>query len=479
MAASAPVSIKNLMKFAAFFFVLLAAEICTCRAQEKLEWETQLHASLNMMAERLTSRFTPWVVPNRVFRVEDFGAVADGKTLNTSAINSTIDACSSQGGGVVQFSNGDYVSGTVVLKSGVMLEVAAGSRLLGSTNLADFPVSRTVTDPEHKQALIFAEGRERIGIRGPGEIGGRGPFDPLTEDPRPVNWEPAPWRPYLIHLVDSKKVVIDGITLKDSGLWQMQDYANCDEITLQGITVANPSREKCDGINIDGCRNVIVRNCLVYSEGRGLFFHGLTTKPTENVLVENSKFFGTGPMLQYGPSSGIFRNVLIRNVEIGGSTEDMPSWRKWPAFTGISWEVAEGGLLENVIVSNVHMVRTKKPFRLMTLDSPRRRPEMPKPKPPIIRHAVLENIRGETLGCPSEIWCMENLVVRGIRISLRGTDLKESADSYGFKVVNGHDVHFIDVQITPESFDTRPCFWVFGSSKAVTLNGKPLRESPR
>jgi polygalacturonase len=87
-----------------------------------------MKAELNQMADKLSATLKPWVVPSKIYTIEDFGAVADGKTVNTQSINRAIETCSKDGGGVVLFSKGDYVTGTIDFKSGVMIEVAKGSK---------------------------------------------------------------------------------------------------------------------------------------------------------------------------------------------------------------------------------------------------------------------------------------------------------------------------------------------------------------
>ena len=88
-------------------------------------------------------------VANRVFNVRDFGAVADGQTLDTSAINRAIDACATNGGGRVLFPPGRYLSGTVHLQSRVELFLAEGAVLLGTTNLDLYQtVAATNASPE-------------------------------------------------------------------------------------------------------------------------------------------------------------------------------------------------------------------------------------------------------------------------------------------------------------------------------------------
>ena len=84
------------------------------------DWQPALRTRLNTMADTLTATLKPWPVPVRVFHVEDYGAVADGQTVNTPALRKAIDACSAAGGGTVELAKGDYVTGTLELKSGVM-----------------------------------------------------------------------------------------------------------------------------------------------------------------------------------------------------------------------------------------------------------------------------------------------------------------------------------------------------------------------
>lgn len=112
----------------------------------------------------------------RTYDVCDYGAVAHGKTLCTQAIQKAIDACSAAGGGKVYFPVGRFLSGTLVLKSNVTLHLDAGSVLLGSTDLKDYPskvqVFRSYTDNYTEKSLIYAEKTERIAIEGRGIIDG-------------------------------------------------------------------------------------------------------------------------------------------------------------------------------------------------------------------------------------------------------------------------------------------------------------------
>ena len=103
--------------------------------------------------------------------ITQFGAVGDGATLNTRAIQSAIDAAAAAGGGDVQFPAGKYLTGTLFLKSGVHLCLAKGAVLLGSPNLADYPLTRCVypsrSDQYTLRALIWGEGLTDVSISGP------------------------------------------------------------------------------------------------------------------------------------------------------------------------------------------------------------------------------------------------------------------------------------------------------------------------
>jgi hypothetical protein len=493
------------MNRSALIPIVLAGIVSGCSTCPRAAWETRLHSHLNQMADRLTATLKPWNVPDRVFRVENFGAVADGLSINSRAINLAIQTCATGGGGVVLFSKGDYVSGTIDLKSGVMLELAAGARILASTNLADYPERvarrRTVMDSnmDMRQSLIFAEGCERVGIRGAGEIDGRGTHENF---PGKQTIGPTPGRPFVLRIIDCKQVVLDGITLKDSPCW-MQNYLNCEGLILQNLKVESQVNWNNDGIDIDGCRNVIVRGCWVNSEDDGLCFKGASLRPMESVLVENCQFYSTCNALKFGTDSqGDFRNVLVRNVEVGGPAADMRAINRRRAISGISWEVVDGGTLENVLATNVRIVRADTPLFLRLGNRGRVLPEMPKPKPGILRRVIFQDIAGEDNGARGSIFSgipsarIENVVVRDMRINMAGggtnipptTIIPEKEASYpeakmfgvqvpayGFWVRHARDVRFVDVDVTATNSDARPCLSSGGDTENIQLEGKTLR----
>ena len=471
------------------------------------EWQTPLRAELNTMADKLSADLKPWAVPARVWWVEDYGAVADGETINTAAIQKAIDACAADGGGSVRLTKGDYVAGTLVLKSGVMLEVGKGARLLGSLNLGDYPehVARqpTVMDSHYqlKTSLLFAEGCERIGIRGEGTIDGRGT---RANFPGPNGSGPMPGRPFLIRVIDCKQVNVEGIHLRNSAGW-MQNYLNCNDVILQGIHVENLANFNNDGFDIDGCRNVIVRDCFVHSQDDGLCFKGAGLRTMENVLVENCQLYSLSNAVKFGTDSqGGFRNVVVRNVEVGGPAADLPGFegrRSHRAISGFSWESTDGGTVENILVTQARIVRAESPVFVYVGHRGRVRPDMAKPAPGKARRLLFEHLSGGDNGVRgSAIVGLAEAMVEGVSVSdctlsvagggtaaQAGTGLQEKPGEYpesamfgpmfpaeGFYVWHARNVRFAGLAIKPQDADVRPTVGVGPGVEDVTLDGRLL-----
>ncbi|WP_145648874.1 glycoside hydrolase family 28 protein [Pseudoduganella lurida] len=362
-------------------------------------WADGLRHDLDAMAQQLTRTLVPWPVPQRVFEPESYGHVQG--QLATQAIRRAVEACAAAGGGTVRLARGDYVSGTIDLRSGVMLEIAKGSRLLASTDLADYPERKarrpTVQDSNMgmNQSLIFAEGCERVGLCGAGTIDGRGTKDNF---PGEQTTGSTPGRPFLIRMLDCRNVVIRDLRMRDSPCW-MQNYLNCEDLIVDGIHVENQVNHNNDGLDIDGCRRVIVRNVFINAEDDGLCFKGASQRAGENILIENCEFYSTCNALKFGTDSqGDFRNVLVRNVTLGGPSSSMRAINRRKADGGISWEVVDGGTLERIVVHDAQIVRAESPLFLILGDRGRVRPEQPKPGPGILRHIVYDRIGGTDNG---------------------------------------------------------------------------------
>jgi len=393
------------------------------------EWAVALRPQLERMAAELTKRLKPWSGPAHLATPEQFGH-RPGATLSTQAIQAAIDAVAAKGGGTVRLAKGDYVSGTIELRDNIRLEIAKGVRLLGSFDLADWPERvarrRTVQDTNMgmNQSLIHAEGVSNISVCGEGTIDGRG-----DHFHGPETAHATPGRPFILRIIDCKGVHIKDISLRDSPCW-MQNYLNCEDLLIEGIRVDNQANFNNDGCDIDGCRGVVVRNCFINSEDDGLCFKGASERPTEDVLVENCHLYSTCNALKFGTDSqGDFRRVLVRNVEVGGPAAGMRARNRRMALSGVAFESVDGNTVEDILVSDVHIVRSSSPLFLRLGDRGRVRPDEQRPAPGHIRRIVYDRLTGADNGSRGALFSglpdhpVEDIVLRTVDVPVSATAL--------------------------------------------------------
>jgi len=469
-------------------------------------WETRMKIDLRNMADSLTQNLTPWKVPGRIFRVEDFGAIGDGTVINTEAIQQAIDACSKAGGGVVLFDKGDYVTGTFEIKSGVMVEVDENARILGSTNLADYPerieTFKSVMSEIYKfrLSLIYAERAENIGIRGKGEIYFRGE---RTNFPGPQTTGEIVGRPLGIRMIECKNVVLQNIFLHNSAAW-MQNYVYCKNLIFDGIKVENHANYNNDGLDPDGCTNVIVRNCFINSEDDAMCLKGGSDKPTQNVLIENSTFISTCNALKIGTDTqGPFRRILARNLKLGGIPDSLFSSAGNQASTGITLATVDGGDVDHIYIHDVQINQSRCPIFIRIGKRGRVMPGVQKPNPGNLKMVLIQNVTGKRnfkqgsfiSGISGQR--VEDIIIRNYKLKMEGGGSPEMAKAkvtedeygypdahqfsvkglpaYGFYVRHAKNVSFDSVEIEPVKTDLRPEFISGGDTENILVNGKQIQ----
>ena len=225
------------------------------------------------------------------YQVSDFGAKADGITLNTGAIQRAIDAVNERGGGRLVFGPGKYLTGSIYLKSNVTLHLERGAVLLGSTNPFDY-----VKDPYVRwMAMVFAMKQENIGITGKGTIDGQG-FKTannmvqyiqrgIYEDPLKLDRPNETNRPENIYFRECTNVTITGITLRDPASWN-QTYDQCKNVYVDDIYVEANSYWNNDGIDIVDCDGVVIKNS--FFNGPSLYDKTIAKSPLSNVILTAS-----------------------------------------------------------------------------------------------------------------------------------------------------------------------------------------------
>jgi polygalacturonase len=278
--------------------------------------------------------------PPTRYVVTEFGAVADGTALNTVAIQKAIDAAAGAGGGVVDIPRGTFRSGSIFLKPGVELHLAAGAVLLGSTNIEDYPKRETRIEGHFepwRMALVNAQQLDRVRITGEGVLNGSGvPFweafwQRRKENPRCTNLEVE--RPRLVFIDRCRDVQVRGVSFEDSGFWNLHLY-RCRDVTIENVRITIPSAAKLnlrgpstDGIDVDSSQNVTIRHCYISTNDDNIALKGSKgpladqdkdSPPVENIVVEDVECGDGNGLVTCGSEATTIRHVRVTNCRMTG-----------------------------------------------------------------------------------------------------------------------------------------------------------------
>lgn len=307
--------------------------------------------------------------PNKTqsYNVSDYGGIADGVTLNTEAIQKAIDDCASKGGGIVTFSQGRYLTGSIFLKEGVHFIVPKGVMLLGSTELKDYPDMYTRVagiEMVWPSALVNVLNQKNVMISGEGIVHGQGKvfWDAYWDLRREYETKGLRWivdydskRPRTLLVSESSDVTIKNVTFQQAGFWTIQ-LLYSSFCTVDGVVIQNnvgghgPST---DGVDVDSSSHILVENCDIdcnddnFCLKSGRDADGLrVNRPTEYVVIRNCISRAGGGLLTCGSeTSGGIRYVLADGLKAKKTT------------VGIRLKSAmnRGGVTEHIYVRNVEM----------------------------------------------------------------------------------------------------------------------------
>lgn len=348
-------------------------------------------------------------VEAQVYNISDYGAIADGKTINTQAIQKAIDECSKTRGQVL-IPKGVFLSGTLYLKSHVHIYLSDGSVLKGSPSFKDYPDNHVTYKnffthyPDgrqyHNKAFLFAEDVTDISLSGKGTIDGHG--DSFEFNLGNDNTEESRSRPCMLLIINSRKIRLNDLFLTNSAYW-MQNYLGCDDLKIRGIRVYNQTNYNQDGMDIDAS-NVLVENCILDVDDDGICFKSHDrNRICKNILVRNCTISSNCSAIKFGTTSiGGLKDVKVTNCTIKKASADhIRHWQQALKFidqpvtvlAGIALEAVDGGIVENVHFNKITMQDVQTPIFIVLGN--RGRPQIGENKPsPVgkVSNVVLEHI---------------------------------------------------------------------------------------
>ncbi|KJD34724.1 glycoside hydrolase [Tamlana nanhaiensis] len=335
---------------------------------------------------------------NTTINIQDFGAVSDGKTLNTTIIQNAIDKVHKADGGKVIIPKGNYVTGSIQLKSNVTLFLEEDAILLGSTNPEDYQEMAFPGRPESpknddnsQMALIIAHKANNIKLTGKGKIDGQGlklalAIDSLHHagikiDPNYNYRRHRPnetMRPKLFRFSHCENVDVTNLQVGEAACWGLS-FELCKNMIIDNIKVVNRSYWNNDGMDITDCQNVKITNCDINAADDGIclksYYPGYAN---DGIFISNCTIRSSASAIKFGSASyGGFKNVTIENINV------FDTFRSALAF-----ESVDGAIIENINVNNVVAKNTGNAIfiRLGHRDGE---------KPGIVKNISIKNIKVE------------------------------------------------------------------------------------
>lgn len=294
-----------------------------------------------------------------VYCVKDFEQdmpAEDVRRADTAAIQNAIDACSLTGGTVMTEEGKRYLIHTIVLKSGVKLELSKGTVLEASGRIDDYQctldehgressMERYTGRPVH--AAVYAMGEHDIAVTGEGCIEGRSELF-VSERTRYISTgEPYP-RPTLIYTENCENVTFMGITLQNAPFWTLHT-AGCRSVLIDSVKILNRlDMANSDGIDPDHCKDVVIRNCVIQSADDCICMKNTADNHSygacEGILIENCELTSTSAAVKIG-TEGVdsFRNILVRNCRIRKSNR------------GLVIQIRDGGSVSDVRFEHIEI----------------------------------------------------------------------------------------------------------------------------
>lgn len=421
----------------------------------------------------------------KIFFANQYGAVGDGKSMNTKAIQQAIDACAAKGGGTVQFKPGSYVTGSIFLKKNVNLQIDKDVLILGSESFSDYPdIDTRIAGIEIKwpAALINVIDATNAAVTGRGTINARGKFCwdmywamRRQYEPKGLRWivDYDAKRVRTILVQNSSDVTLKGFTVKNAGFWTVQ-LLYSHHLTVDGLIIRNNEDghgPSTDGVDVDSSSWVLIENCDIdcndddFALKSGRDWDGLrVNRPTEYVVIRKCIARKGGGLLTLGSeTSGGIRHVLATDL-VGKGTGN--------GFH-IKSATTRGGTVEDIHFQNIQMDSVGTAFQF-TMDwnpaySYSKLPEgYNYDSIPAHWKTLLKKVEPADKGIPTfrNIY-VSNITASGVRKVVNAAGLGESAlQGFHFDNVNVKGNAAGDIRYGKD--------WVFNNVTITGADGKPL-----
>ena len=276
--------------------------------------------------------------------ITGYGANTDSTRLSTQAIQKAIDYAGENGGGTIVVPKGVFLTGALFFKPGTKLKLEEGAVLKGSDNIADYPLMPSRMEGHNLMyyaALINAYYVDSFSISGPGIINGNGSkfwktFWEYRDSMKAIGQSATNLevhRPRLLFIWGCDNVTIKNVGLHNSGFWTTHLY-HCKNVLIDGCDIRAPFKPvpapSSDGVDIDACKDVIVRNSYISVNDDGICIKGgkgpdaqsrYEDGATENVLVENCVFGLVQSALTMGSECIHANHITMRNCKVDMSAK--------------------------------------------------------------------------------------------------------------------------------------------------------------
>ena len=321
--------------------------------------------------------------------VREMGAVADGKTLDSAAIQKAIDICAENGGGRVFVPAGQYYVGKIILKDNIVFELAGGAELIASNDFEnDYPNSKLhdkslyrawekidgekVGDPRKwGLGVLFASQAKNIRITGQGCINGNYKNILIKRDRASgiiskyrwketisdlderytVDWEKHPfWRPVAIFFDKCENIIVEDITVKDSSLYTC-NFRSCQDVIIRNFKIDNyVGADNADGLHFSSCEDVRISGCTLRCGDDCIAIDSNDMRPSKKFMIDNCLFNSRNNCMRFftclctDTKRELVKNGVVSDVVVNNCVVENAS-----AFINLH---GDEGMIERIAVSN-------------------------------------------------------------------------------------------------------------------------------